>query len=110
MIRLHIDRLFWDDWNRDHVSKHGIEPEDAEAVIAADPVVKATYKSRFQLLGSTLTGQVLSVVVGAAQDQPGVYYVFSARPASRGKRREMSVGPATLVRMWIKEHLRREAS
>lgn len=89
MIRLHIDRLFWDDWSRDHISKHGIEPEDAEAVIAADPVVKATYKSRFQLLGSTLTGQVLSVVVGAVRDQPGVNYVFSARPAIRRERREL---------------------
>jgi uncharacterized DUF497 family protein len=84
---LHIDRLYWDDWNRDHISKHNVLPEEAEEVVASHPVVRAIYKQRFQLLGPTLSGRMLSVVVGAVPDQAGVYYVVSACPASRSERR-----------------------
>lgn len=52
----------------------------------ADPIVRATYKGRFQLIGPTLAGRMLTVIVGPVPDQPDVYYVFSARPASRQER------------------------
>jgi uncharacterized DUF497 family protein len=81
-----IDRLLWDEWNRDHIAKHAVLPEEAEEVIAGLPRVNATYKQRLQLVGPTLAGRMLSIVVGAVPDRPGVYYVFSARPASRKER------------------------
>ena len=86
MVRLQIDHLYWDDWNREHIAKHGVLPEEAEEVTERDPVVRETNKSRFQLLGSTLAGRMLSVVIGAVPNQPNVYYVFSARPANRAER------------------------
>jgi uncharacterized DUF497 family protein len=82
-----IDRLHWDDWNRDHIAKHAVLPEEAEEVIAGRPRVNETDKQRLQLVGSTFAGRMLSIVVGAVPDRPGVYYVFSARPASRKERR-----------------------
>lgn len=85
-IRLHIDRLYWDDWNREHIAKHQVVPEEVEEVVASHPVVRGTYKQRFQLLGPTLSGRMLSVIVGAVPAEPGVYYVISARPASRKER------------------------
>jgi uncharacterized protein len=81
-----IDRLLWDEWNRDHIAKHAVLPEEAEEVIAGLPRVNETYKQRLQLVGPTLAGRMLSIVVGAVPDRPGVYYVFSARPASRKER------------------------
>jgi uncharacterized DUF497 family protein len=87
MARLHIDHLYWDEWNRHHIAKHQVLPEEAEEIAASDPVVRETYKQRFQLLGPTLSGRMLSVVVGAVPNQAGVFYVFSARPASRSERR-----------------------
>jgi uncharacterized protein len=81
-----IDRLLWDEWNRDHIAKHAVLPEEAEEVIAGLPRVNETYKQRLQLVGPTLAGRMLSIVVGAVPDRPGVYYVFSARPASRTER------------------------
>ena len=81
-----IERLHWDDWNRDHIAKHAVQPEEAEEVIAGLPRVNETYKQRLQLVGPTLAGRMLSIVVGAVPDRPGVYYVFSARPASRKER------------------------
>jgi uncharacterized DUF497 family protein len=81
-----IDRLLWDEWYRDHIAKHAVLPEEAEEVIAGLPRVNETYKQRLQLVGPTLAGRMLSIVVGAVPDRPGVYYVFSARPASRKER------------------------
>jgi uncharacterized DUF497 family protein len=81
-----IDRLLWDEWNRDHIAKHAVLPEEAEEVIAGLPRVNETYKQWLQLVGPTLAGRMLSIVVGAVPDRPGVYYVFSARPASRKER------------------------
>jgi uncharacterized DUF497 family protein len=81
-----IERLHWDDWNRDHIAKHAVQPEEEEEVIAGLPNVNETYKQRLQLVGPTIAGRMLAVVVGAVPDRPGNYYVFSARPASRKER------------------------
>ena len=81
-----IDRLLWDEGNRDHIAKPAVLPEEAEEVIAGLPRANETYKQRLQLVGPTLAGRMLSIVVGAVPDRPGVFYVFSARPASRKER------------------------
>ena len=87
MNRRRIDRLYWDDWNREHIAKHGVVPEEAEEVVAGVPNVRETYKQRLQLIGPTLAGRMLTVIAGAVPNQPGVYYTFSARPASRKERK-----------------------
>ena len=84
--RPRIDRLHWDDWNRDHIAKHTVRVGEAEEVVAGEPVVQETYKQRLQLVGPTVAGRMLSIVVGPVPDQPGSYYVFGARPASRKER------------------------
>ena len=81
-----LDRLRWDDWNREHIAKHGVLPEEVEEVIAGLPTVRETYKQRLQLVGPTLAGRMLSIVVDAVPGRPSIYYVFSARPASRKER------------------------
>ena len=81
-----IDRLEWDDWNTDHLAKHGVTPQQAAEVIAGASIARETYKGRLQVIGPTQHGVMLSVVVGPVPDQPGSYYVFSARPASRKER------------------------
>jgi len=84
--RPRLDRLVWDDWNRDHLAKHAVLPEEAEEMVAGDPVVRQTSKDRLQFIGPTLTGRILSVVAGRVPNELGAYYVFSARPASRKER------------------------
>jgi uncharacterized DUF497 family protein len=81
-----IRRLVWDAWNRDHITKHGVTEADVNAVIDGDYVALESYKQRSVVVG--LVGdRVLAVVVGPVPNQPGVYYPFSARPASRKERR-----------------------
>jgi uncharacterized DUF497 family protein len=82
----HLDRLVWDDWNRDHIAKHAVLPEEAEEVVAGEPAVRDTDKQRLQLIGPTLAGRILTVVIGPVPNQPGAFSAFSARPASRSER------------------------
>jgi uncharacterized DUF497 family protein len=83
----YAERLEWDDWNRDHIAKHEVVPEEAEQVVRSDPVVLESYKGRLILIGPTSSGRMLAVIVGANPKLLNVYYVFSARPASRKERR-----------------------
>ncbi|MBX3070837.1 MAG: BrnT family toxin [Thermomicrobiales bacterium] len=78
-----ITALEWDSWNSVHVTKHGLARREAEEALFGDPVVRETYKNRFQFIGPTQEGKLVSVVVGPNPHLPGVFYVFSARPADR---------------------------
>ena len=71
--RLHINRLVWDEWNREHVANHQVLPEEAEEVAAATPTVREFYKQRYQLIGPTLSGRMVSVIVGPEPEQQDVY-------------------------------------
>ena len=67
--RQQIVRLLWDDWNRNHIVKHGVTPEEAEEVVAGTVVARESYKNRLQLIGSTQAGRMLTVVVGPVPGQ-----------------------------------------
>ena len=82
-----LERLVWDDWNRDHIARHGVTLEEAEEVVNRAVVVRGTYKNRFQVIGPTRAGRMLAIVIGPVPGQPGAYYTFSARPDSRRERR-----------------------
>jgi uncharacterized protein len=83
-----VERLEWDDWNRDHIAKHGVSPEEAEQVVRGNPVVRKSYKERLVLIGPSHSGRMLAVIVGPTRSHPHVYYVVSARPADRKERRD----------------------
>lgn len=97
-IPFDCERLVWDDWNLDHIVKHAVTVSEVEEVVLRGQLVRETYKSRLQVIGPTATGRLLSVVVGAVPNEPaGVYYPFSARPASRKERTSLreQLGDAT---------------
>jgi hypothetical protein len=79
-----IDRLHWDDWNRDHIAKHAVLPEEAEEVIAGLPSVNETYKQRLQLVGPTLAGRIPRSSL--AQFPIGQTSITSSAPARRAAR------------------------
>lgn len=93
-----IARLIWDDWNRAHIARHGVTPAEAEDVAVGDALIKETYKQRLRLVGPTTTGRMVAVIIGPVPHEPAVYYVFTARAASRKERRqyaEWKGGPAS---------------
>lgn len=82
-----IERLVWDEWNRDHITKHAVTPQEVEDVCLDDPVIREGYKGRIIAIGPTRAGRWLAAVIGPVPGEPGAYYTFSARPASRQERR-----------------------
>jgi uncharacterized DUF497 family protein len=54
----------YDDWNREHVAKHGVSHADAEYVIesARRPYPKKIEEGKFIVYGPDRTGRVLEVV------------------------------------------------
>jgi uncharacterized DUF497 family protein len=84
-----IDALDWDDWNRDHIKKHGVSISEIEEVIwGGRALARGSYKERLAITGPSAAGRMYTVIVGESPQVPNLYYVFSARPASRVERRE----------------------
>ena len=78
-----VKSLIWDDWNKEHVSKHDVTIEEAEDVCHGKHQTIKSYRKRLQLVGKTRLGRVLAVVL-SHQDRnleeypKGVYYIITA--------------------------------
>jgi uncharacterized DUF497 family protein len=83
-----IHALDWDDWNRNHISKHAVTEDEVGEVISGEAIYRASYKNRIAVTGPTQAGHILTIVIGESPRQTHLYYVFSARPASRSERRD----------------------
>jgi uncharacterized protein len=84
-VLVYFDDLIWDDWNEDHIARHRVG--STEAIEAVD---EAAFMTRgrgetYQLVGQTRAGRYLYVVL--ARRIGHVYYVVSARDATRGEQR-----------------------
>ncbi len=86
MDRPRIEFLVWDEWNRDHIQKHAVTPDEAAEVVFGAPVVHSSSKGRLLFTGPSAGGRFLTVVAGPVPNNVAAYYVFSARPASRRER------------------------
>lgn len=81
-----VKQLVWDEWNVEHIARHGVIPREAEEVCQNNKyIVRESYKDRLMLIGPTSTERILIVVV--APKPEGVHYVVTARPADRKERR-----------------------
>lgn len=83
-----IDGLVWDDWNLEHIAKHAVSKDEVEEAITGESIFRASYKNRIAVTGPTQVGRMLTIIIGESPRQAHLYYVFSARPASRAERRD----------------------
>jgi uncharacterized DUF497 family protein len=67
----------WDDQNVDHIARHGVEPDEAEAVLDNSPLVLQTGEGRYLAYGETDNGRYLLVVF--VRKSGGVMRVITAR-------------------------------
>ena len=79
------DALIWDARNTLHVMRHSVETSEANEVCDGELLVLQGYGGRFIIVGQTLSGRMLAVVLAPRYDED--YYVVTARPASRRERR-----------------------
>jgi uncharacterized DUF497 family protein len=57
-------RFRWDDWNRNHVAKHGVSESEAEHVAryARPPFPRQVEDEKFVVWGQTADGRLLQVI------------------------------------------------
>jgi len=79
----------WNDWNVDHVSRHGVSPVEAETVVtgAIRPFPRKIEDDKWLVWGRGKGGRLLQVVF--VLDDDGTIYVIHARPLHEGERRRM---------------------
>lgn len=80
-----ITRLIWDDWNREHITRHGVTAGDVEEVCEGDMIVRETYGGRLMVIGPNRAGNLLAAIL--APEDNGAFYVVTARPAAKKERR-----------------------
>ena len=81
-----IRRLVWDSNNVAHIARHEMLPEDVGDLCQGRPLFEAGKLGRLLVFGPASDGRMVTAVLDAT-DEPGVYYVVTARPASRRERR-----------------------
>ena len=68
---MRITSLVWDDDTVDHIARHGVSPDEAEAVCRRRPVALRARYGRYLLLGQTEAGRYLTLVVTPLGDARG---------------------------------------
>ena len=81
----------WNDWNRQHIARHGISPDQAEKVVlgARRPYPSYEGDGRWLVRGQDAAGdylQVISVVDPAPAES---LYVIHARPLTDREKRNL---------------------
>ncbi len=57
-----LARFEWDDANREHIARHGVDEDEAEAVLDNGPLMVRTDEGRLLAYGQTDEGRYLLVV------------------------------------------------
>jgi len=79
-----ISGLIWDNWNRKHLAKHKITPEEVEEVcLSGKYQAEKSYRNRIQLIGETKKGRLLAIALSPEDRNlkpytEGTYYPITA--------------------------------
>jgi uncharacterized DUF497 family protein len=79
----------WNEWNVDHIARHGVKPEEAEYVAnhARSPFPRYQGDGRYLVRGQTAAGRWLQVIY--IFDPPFVAYVIHARPLDDSEKKQV---------------------
>jgi uncharacterized DUF497 family protein len=80
-------RFWWDEQNIEHIANHGVEPYEAELVIARARLIRKTGRGKYVAYGQTDNGRYLMVVY-APKDQNRLR-VVTARDMTPNERRQV---------------------
>jgi uncharacterized DUF497 family protein len=82
---MRISRFEWDDGNKEHIARHGVDFSEAEEVLGLDPYIRRGRQERYLAYGPTSDGRYLFVV--SKRKRRGTIRVITARDMTRGERR-----------------------
>lgn len=69
----------------EHIARHHVSVEEAQEVIEGDPFVTNTRLGRYRLIGPTVAGRYLTIII--APRGRGLYGLVTARDADHTERR-----------------------
>ncbi len=78
-----VNGLVWDEWNREHLARHHVSPEEVEEVCHGNYQVIESFRKRLQIYGKTRKGRTL-VIILSPEDRTlkvygkGIYYPITA--------------------------------
>jgi len=77
----------WNEWNRDHIGKHGVQREEAEFVVrnARAPYPEERGDDKWRVWGQNSGGRFLQVVFVLDPDE--TIYVIHARPLTEQEKK-----------------------
>ena len=78
-----VKNFIWDEWNRKHIARHNITPEEIEEICHGRHQAKESYRNRILITGKTKAGRNLSIVLSPEDRNlkpygKGIYYVITA--------------------------------
>jgi hypothetical protein len=78
-----VSGLVWDEWNREHLARHNVLPEEVEEVCHGKYVATESYRKRLLIVGKTKKGRQISIVLSPeGRDLEfygnGIYYAITA--------------------------------
>ena len=83
-----IGKLIWDVWNINHIARHNVIPEEVEEVCDSREVyISKSRNHSFRIIGQTLAGRYLLIILGYRDSNSNSYYVLTARDATKSERR-----------------------
>lgn len=82
MRKIVIKKLLWNEKNITHIALHNILPSEVEEVCQSDRIERKGYKNRAFLVGTTIKGRMLTVILDPT-NKTGVYFPVTAYKASK---------------------------
>ena len=81
-----IRKLFWDDWNIDHIIRHAVRPEEIEQLCLSEKILLSKASgTKIRVIGKTAGGRYLTVFLGPREKQS--FYVVTARDSTLKEKR-----------------------
>jgi uncharacterized DUF497 family protein len=82
----------WNAWNIDHIAEHGVEPEEAEAVVrnARKPYPRYHADEKWLVRGRGSGGRLLQVIFVVDEDDK--IFVIHSRPLTDKEKRKFRKG------------------
>lgn len=87
-----IKNLIWDEWNIEHVLRHGVTQDEVEEVCYSRHFAIKSGRNKMAVWGQTIGGRYLLVILGVRDY--GDFYPVSARDMDQKEKRQ--------YRKWVK--------
>lgn len=88
-----IRKLVWNEWNEEHILKHGVSKQEVEEVCFSKHFAIKSGRSKVAVWGQTENGRYILVILGARDYND--YYPISTR--------EMDNREKSQYKKWIKK-------